>query len=830
MLKNKLIVLGTFFSLFVVSLQAAPQYESNSSAQQSSRETYITIPLPPGTVENDLLVAAVSTDGRETITAPSGWSEVNQTDTSGVTLAVFYHLATANEPADYTFTWNDKEEAAGAILRYSGVDTRGPVDVSAIDTGKSKTPTAPDATTTVKDTRIVRVFGAQDNDLPVGAPSGHELRAALASSDGASGITPVTLGAADTVQASTGAVGTAAFSLDTTLNENWVAVTLAVKGRDTDGDGVPDSVDIDDDNDGILDIDDSGVVSIDGGFEQPQVAGRFRKFSDSKVPGWNSAVSGKIEIWKEGFLGFSPYEGRQLAELNVNNGGEEYYQDIATNGGDILKWSIAHRARGGGTEEANVSIGAAGGTLSVVETMADTKEKWVVHSGTYQVPAGQSQTRIAFTVVTPTGGAGNLLDGFVVKILGKGDSDGDGVNDTVDLDSDNDGIPDNVEAQPTGSYIAPTGNDTDGDGLDDAYDPDNGGTPVSLPDSDGDGVPDFQDSDSDNDGYSDCEEGISASAATGTKSCPISSLDPSDTNGLVAWAEINGVDQGYSYPNGIVTVPDPDNGGSQLDDEVHNNNEAAYREFLCGKNLIHLTAYNWRLIGIPCDTGSNEVQDLLSGLGTYGSNYVLYKQTGDDGYETNATHKNTNKTRLDANSTLEQGIAYWIITDADRNVTIDRNLTGLAPTGTTDANDSAIDIDDSDFEKVHKHQLPNNEMTHGGDVKKYMAGNPFPYGFLLKDLYFSHGGSGGSYKAMGSSANDSYIDPTFYKHDSPDTSDQNTSAGGGYEALDPKTPGFDVGGIKAMEGFFIKLPEVSGDTAANYFAYPLMMKNGHGEE
>ena len=56
------------------------------------------------------------------------------------------------------------------------------------------------------------------------------------------------------------------------------------------------------------------------------------------------------------------------------------------------------------------------------------------------------------------------------------DTDGDGVKDSLDTDSDNDSIPDSVEAGP---------------------DP---GNPV---DTDGDGTPDYKDTDSDNDGVPD---------------------------------------------------------------------------------------------------------------------------------------------------------------------------------------------------------------------------------------------------------------------------------------------------------------------------------------
>ncbi|SFZ97913.1 internalin, putative [hydrothermal vent metagenome] len=86
------------------------------------------------------------------------------------------------------------------------------------------------------------------------------------------------------------------------------------------------------------------------------------------------------------------------------------------------------------------------------------------------------------------------------------DTDGDGIVDSLDLDSDNDTIPDNVEAQPTDTYVAPTGTDTDNDGLDDAYDTDNCGTSVTNPDTDGDGTVDALDLDSDNDGINDITE------------------------------------------------------------------------------------------------------------------------------------------------------------------------------------------------------------------------------------------------------------------------------------------------------------------------------------
>lgn len=82
------------------------------------------------------------------------------------------------------------------------------------------------------------------------------------------------------------------------------------------------------------------------------------------------------------------------------------------------------------------------------------------------------------------------------------DTDSDGIPDYLDIDSDDDGIPDNVEAQTTAGYVPPLNQDTDANGLDDAYE-NGGGLGIVPVDTDGDGLPDYVDSDSDNDGVPD---------------------------------------------------------------------------------------------------------------------------------------------------------------------------------------------------------------------------------------------------------------------------------------------------------------------------------------
>jgi len=144
-------------------------------------------------------------------------------------------------------------------------------------------------------------------------------------------------------------------------------------------------------------------------------------------------------------------------------------------------------------------------------------------------PAGNIATAIIdFTVSSDFDGDGipNLIEGF-------GDTDGDGVPDSADLDADNDGLPDALEStgdadgdgQPDyldgdadndgmadiieaqgldadGSYTVDNFVDNNGDGLSD----DLQAFPLSVPDTDADGVPDYLDVDADNDGVPDLQE------------------------------------------------------------------------------------------------------------------------------------------------------------------------------------------------------------------------------------------------------------------------------------------------------------------------------------
>lgn len=100
------------------------------------------------------------------------------------------------------------------------------------------------------------------------------------------------------------------------------------------------------------------------------------------------------------------------------------------------------------------------------------------------------------------------------------DTDGDGIPDYVDADSDNDGIPDAIEGHDYNhdgiADLTLIGSDKDNDGLDDGYEGDRtvdrdvndemDDPRDTLPDTDGDGIPDYRDADDDGDGIASREE------------------------------------------------------------------------------------------------------------------------------------------------------------------------------------------------------------------------------------------------------------------------------------------------------------------------------------
>ena len=157
-------------SLFFVGCGPSPTFEeavtSNTGPAGASS---LSIPVPPG--ENgsaDLLVAILGIQSNPSTSGPEGWTAVRgfpgfngamcQADGGGTAcqLAVFYKIADGSETTA-SFSWGGMRQAAGAVLRFSNVDTNAPIGVALADRGSSGTPTAPTVTTTREGSRVLRI-------------------------------------------------------------------------------------------------------------------------------------------------------------------------------------------------------------------------------------------------------------------------------------------------------------------------------------------------------------------------------------------------------------------------------------------------------------------------------------------------------------------------------------------------------------------------------------------------------------------------------------------------------------------------------------------------
>ncbi|NDV15636.1 hypothetical protein GO009_06315 [Muricauda sp. TY007] len=292
----------------------------------------------------------------------------------------------------------------------------------------------------------------------------------------------------------------------------------SVASADLDGDGVNDVADIDDDNDGILDTDECGGAS--GNFVQTATnVQNFNNPSNAEGdPGTTYAANA-----------VSTYQGQSILSF-------QFAQPIPM-GTTVSVFLSADPS----VSSTDMQIQNAGGGWIA---SANNITPGSITEITFNVSASnfQSFRVVAYQLGARVHGAGygGSVDCTTV------DTDGDGIPNYQDLDSDGDGIPDNVEAQTSLNYISPSGVDANNNGLDDAYE----GSGLSAVDTDGDGTPDFMDTDSDNDGTLDTIEATLTLAGS-----------DSDNDGLD-----NNVDSstGYSDPGGTIDNPLNTNGGSLM--------------------------------------------------------------------------------------------------------------------------------------------------------------------------------------------------------------------------------------------------------------------------
>ncbi|MBR9832902.1 T9SS type A sorting domain-containing protein [bacterium] len=398
---------------------------------------------------------------------------------------------------------------------------------------------------------------------------------------------------------------------------------------DTDSDGIADDIDIDDDNDGILDV--TEELSCSGFLNYEFYDGVPSGFTVDNIPTSGALATGVTSnfdvdalqaasdpgdsetfgIRFTGFINISTSEtytfytssddGSKLfigATEVVNNDGNHAYIEqsgtIALTPGSYAITVLFFENTG----DENLSVAYSSASiskrdipfvvLSVSSSGCDTDNDGIINALDLDsdndgiadiIEAGgedlDNNGKVDTFSDTDGDGWANTFDsdngGTALVDL---DSDIDGINDRVDIDSDNDGIVDVIEAQiSSASPNLPIGSDLDMDGIDDAFDSDLGNSLLTPINTDGVDTPDYIDTDSDNDGYNDLLEAYDTDN-DGVSDTQASGLD----------TDLDGLDDNFDNINGKNSSTNVTNGGQTSSSfpnlDQTNTPERDWREFL----------------------------------------------------------------------------------------------------------------------------------------------------------------------------------------------------------------------------------------------------------
>lgn len=283
---------------------------------------------------------------------------------------------------------------------------------------------------------------------------------------------------------------------------NGVVGSLGLGIPDLDGDGIPNFLDKDSDNDGIPDIIEAGGTDANNNGVVDDLVEPNPTTVNAMLEGVTANPS-LVESFAD-----SDFDGlANSIDPDQNNDGVAESASRA-----LLRSGVDANNNGISDNFPYVNFDGLGRPNaydldSDDDGITDVREAGFADTDNNGMADGQDATPPAIDPYQTRDGWSYAIDALVSFSLR--DTDGDGKPDHLDIDSDNDGIPDNIEGISTAAYLLPVFTDTDGDGLLNTYDGSaafggNGYTPYNH---DGDALPDYLDPDSDNDSIDDLYEG-----------------------------------------------------------------------------------------------------------------------------------------------------------------------------------------------------------------------------------------------------------------------------------------------------------------------------------
>ena len=259
-----LVAIG-LLGLVLAGCGSAPRFE-NAATTDTGRDgaSSLSIPVPSSTggdAAGDLLISIVGAQANPNTRQPDGWRAVSgfggfngatcNADTEGTAcqLAIFYRLSDGSETS-VSFEWGAPRHAAGAVLRYSNVDTNTPIGDARQQRGSSDAPTAPVVNTTRDGSRVLRIALAEADDAMAfldgslvladepRTPRINIVSFPNAATDAARGCGPplsgcsaieaaVGLAASDARRGSAGGSGTASWELPG--GDQWIAASIEIR-------------------------------------------------------------------------------------------------------------------------------------------------------------------------------------------------------------------------------------------------------------------------------------------------------------------------------------------------------------------------------------------------------------------------------------------------------------------------------------------------------------------------------------------------------------------------------------------------------------------------